>query len=108
MRLIDADNIKDTDIIFYLGTRYSSCLPDIRDLIDEQPTVCAIPISGCENKLVTSCAAPEMCKRRLIAYLERIKKNSKDILTNGVCLSGRKFAEFVDMLIENIINGEVI
>lgn len=39
MRLIDADNIVDHDIANALGTKYCSCLPDIRQLLDEQPTV---------------------------------------------------------------------
>jgi len=45
VRLIDADNIKDTDISFYLGTRYTSCVADFQDLLDEQPTIPAIPLS---------------------------------------------------------------
>lgn len=49
MRLIDADNIKDTDISFYLGTRYESHLADFRDLLNEQPTIQAIPISELYN-----------------------------------------------------------
>lgn len=39
MRLIDADNIGDSDIANALGTEYCSCLPDIRELLDEQPTI---------------------------------------------------------------------
>ena len=46
MRLIDADNIKDTDISYYLGTRYDSCLADFMDLIAEQPTIHTIPAIG--------------------------------------------------------------
>lgn len=39
MRLIDVDKITDDDIRMALGTISVSCLPDIRELLDEQPTV---------------------------------------------------------------------
>lgn len=39
MRLIDVDEITDEDIRNALGTKYTSCVTDIRDLLDEQPTV---------------------------------------------------------------------
>lgn len=39
MRLIDADEISDNDICLALGFGNASSLPDIRELLDEQPTV---------------------------------------------------------------------
>lgn len=39
MRLIDVDKITNKDICTALGAGSSSCLPDIRQLLDEQPTV---------------------------------------------------------------------
>lgn len=39
MRIIDVDKITDDDIRMALGTISVSCLPDIRELLDEQPTV---------------------------------------------------------------------
>lgn len=39
MRLIDVDAITDDEIISYLGIRYTSCKEDIRDMLDEQPTL---------------------------------------------------------------------
>ena len=39
MRLIDADEISDNDICLALGLGNASSLPDIRELLDEQPTV---------------------------------------------------------------------
>ena len=39
MRLIDVDAITDDEIISYLGIRYASCKEDIRDMLDEQPTL---------------------------------------------------------------------
>lgn len=39
MRLIDADEISDNDICLALGFGNASGLPDIRELLDEQPTV---------------------------------------------------------------------
>lgn len=39
MRLIDVDKITNEDIIFYLGYPYISCLSDIRDMLNDQPTV---------------------------------------------------------------------
>lgn len=38
MRLIDADNITDKQIIEYLGLRYASCACDVMDMLDAQPT----------------------------------------------------------------------
>lgn len=38
MRLIDADEISDNDICLALGVGNASSLPDIRELLDEQPT----------------------------------------------------------------------
>lgn len=39
MRLIDADEISDNDICLALGLGNANSLPDIRELLDEQPTV---------------------------------------------------------------------
>lgn len=38
-RLIDADKITDKVILDYLGAAYASCRPDIREMLDDQPTV---------------------------------------------------------------------
>lgn len=38
-RLIDVDNITDEQIVDYLGIRYASCACDVRDMLNEQPTV---------------------------------------------------------------------
>lgn len=38
MRLIDADEISDNDICLALGFGNASSLPDIRELLDDQPT----------------------------------------------------------------------
>lgn len=39
MRLIDVNKITDDDICMALGVGNASCLPGIRQLLDEQPTV---------------------------------------------------------------------
>ena len=39
MRLIDADEISDSDICLALGFGNASSLPNIRQLLDDQPTV---------------------------------------------------------------------
>lgn len=39
MRLIDADEISDNDICLALGFGNASSLPDIKELLDDQPTV---------------------------------------------------------------------
>ena len=39
MRIIDVDKITDDDISMALGAGNASCLPDIIQLLDEQPTV---------------------------------------------------------------------
>ena len=44
MKLIDADQITDHEIIDYLGIRYASCTPDVRDLLNDQPTIEAVPV----------------------------------------------------------------
>lgn len=44
MRLIDADVITDHEIIDYLGISNASYLPDVRDLLDVQPTIEAVPV----------------------------------------------------------------
>ena len=38
-RLIDAEAITDHEIIDYLGIRYASCLDDVRDMLNDQPTI---------------------------------------------------------------------
>ena len=39
MRIIDVDKITDDDICMALGVGNASYAPDIRELLDEQPTV---------------------------------------------------------------------
>ena len=39
MRIIDVDKITDDDISMALGAEHVSCASDIRQLLDEQPTV---------------------------------------------------------------------
>lgn len=39
MRLIDVDKITDFDIADYLGTLHSSSVPDVRNMLDDQPTI---------------------------------------------------------------------
>lgn len=39
MRLINVDKISNKDIRWALGVGNASCLPDIRQLLDDQPTV---------------------------------------------------------------------
>ena len=43
-RLIDAEAITDHEIIDYLGIRYASCLDDVRDMLNDQPTIEAVPV----------------------------------------------------------------
>ena len=38
MRLIDADWIVDSDIANCLGAEYYCCVPDVRDMLNDQPT----------------------------------------------------------------------
>ena len=38
MRLIDVDEITDREIVKYLGKEYGFCVPDVRDLLKDQPT----------------------------------------------------------------------
>lgn len=38
MRLIDVDEITDSEIANCLGAEYCSCVPDVRDMLNEQPT----------------------------------------------------------------------
>ena len=43
MRLIDADKITTKEICYYLGQSFASCEEKMRDMINDQPTVDAIP-----------------------------------------------------------------
>ena len=52
MKLIDADQITDHEIIDYLGIRYASCTPDVRDLLNDQPTIEAVPVVD-RNEVIT-------------------------------------------------------
>ena len=38
MRLIDVNEITDGEIVKYLGKEYWFCVPDVRDLLNDQPT----------------------------------------------------------------------
>lgn len=49
MRLIDVDRITDSDIADYLGAEYCSCAPDVRDMLNDQPT--AYDLDGVVNGL---------------------------------------------------------
>lgn len=49
MRLIDVDRITDSDIANSLGMEYCSCAPDIRDMLNDQPT--AYDLDGVVNEL---------------------------------------------------------
>ena len=50
MRLIDANVITDKEIVHYLGREYASCTPDVMDLLNDQPTIEAVPVvHGCNN-----------------------------------------------------------
>ena len=44
MRLIDANVITDKEIVHYLGREYASCTPDVMDLLNDQPTIEAVPV----------------------------------------------------------------
>ena len=48
MRLIDADVITYKEIVHYLGRAYASCTPDVRDLLNDQPTIEAVPVVEAE------------------------------------------------------------
>ena len=39
MKLIDVEGTSDKDIVLALGAEYTSCLSDVRQLLDDQPTV---------------------------------------------------------------------
>ena len=52
-RLIDVDAITDSEIIDYLGIDYASCLPDVRDMLNDQPTIEAVPVVHGEWEEIT-------------------------------------------------------
>lgn len=45
MRLIDADKITNEEISKYLEVKYASCIEDIKELINDQPTITLTGIS---------------------------------------------------------------
>ena len=49
MRLIDVDDITEHEIISYLGIDYADCLPDVEDLLNDQPVIDASPTIRCYN-----------------------------------------------------------
>lgn len=49
MRLIDVDRITDSDIADSLGLEYCSCAPDVRNMLNDQPT--AYDLDGVVNGL---------------------------------------------------------
>lgn len=55
MRLIDVDEITDGEILNYLGKEYGFCVPDVRDLLKDQPTAYDV------NKVVEQLEAAPIC-----------------------------------------------
>lgn len=49
MKLIDVDRITDSDIADSLGLEYCSCAPDVRNMLNDQPT--AYNLDGVVNEL---------------------------------------------------------
>ena len=61
-RLIDAEAITDHEIIDYLGIRYASCLDDVRDMLNDQPTIEATPVMHSRWELVAWHKGIKVCK----------------------------------------------
>ena len=49
MRPIDADKITTKEICYYLGQAFASCEEEMRDMINNQPTVDAVPVVRCKD-----------------------------------------------------------
>ena len=65
MRLIDVDEITDADITNALGMEYCSCLPDIRDMLNDQPTAYELDevMKRLEKELKLANDEKERCSR---------------------------------------------
>lgn len=80
-RLIDADAITDSEIIDYLGIRYASCFPDVRDMLNDQPTIEAVQVD--RNRIIDEFAQKaierledmgcEAWRRDIMAIAEEMK-----------------------------------
>ena len=75
MRLIDADEISDNDICLALGLGNASSLPDIRELLDEQPTV---------NSQCIATVKVDFSKEDVEKLVEQYTKESIDINIDGL------------------------
>lgn len=62
-RLIDADWIVDSDIANCLGAEYYCCVPDVRDMLNEQPTAYDVEkvVEELENLREVELHKPDMC-----------------------------------------------
>lgn len=60
MRLIDADKITSGKIAKYLGRGYECCIPDIEDMLKEQPTAYDVDkVVGCIEAIKENGACDE-------------------------------------------------
>lgn len=96
MRLIDADWIVDSDIANCLGAEYYSCVPDVRDMLNDQPT--AYDLDGVLNQLEEELRMADEEKRRC-AGQNSLQFDSAKGYANGI-------ANAIDYVKGGIIPGE--
>lgn len=96
MRLIDADWIVDSDIANCLGAEYCSCVPDVRDMLNDQPT--AYDLDGVLNQLEEELRMADEEKRRC-AGQNPLQFDSAKGYANGI-------ANAIDYVKGGIIPGE--
>lgn len=96
MRLIDVDWIVDSDIANCLGAEYYSCVPDVRDMLNDQPT--AYDLDGVLNQLEEELRMADEEKRRC-AGENSLQFDSAKGYANGI-------ANAIDCVKSGIMLGE--
>lgn len=96
MRLIDADWIVDSDIANCLGAEYYCCTPDVRDMLNDQPT--AYDLDGVLNLLEEELRMADEEKRRC-AGQNSLQFDSAKGYANGI-------AKAIDCVKGGLMPGE--
>mgnify|MGYP004540218169 CR=1 FL=1 len=94
MRLIDADEISDNDICLALGLGNASSLPDIRELLDEQPTVnsqCIATVKVDFSKEDVEKLVKQYVKESIEISFDNNIERLKELLMEYSCVKNKMF-----------------
>ena len=84
MRLIDVDEITDGEIVKYLGKEYVFCVPDVRNLLKDQP------VAYDRDRVIEQLDSLPICSRwnhnsdniNRSAAIEIVKRGGRDVKKN--------------------------